>query len=224
MKLRRGIPALLIPALVLQTGCAALSNTEEGALIGGGAGAVVGGVIGNATGSTTRGAIIGAALGGTAGALIGRRMDQKAEELERRLPNATVERVGEGILITFESGLLFGFDSAQLSPTAAGNLEALANSLSDMEEDALLLVAGHTDSTGSDTYNQNLSERRASAAADFLIRRGMEDDRIRTVGLGESEPVASNETEAGQAENRRVEVAIYASEEYRERVRSRAGG
>ncbi len=224
MTSRRLALLLLVPALALQTGCASLNRTAEGALIGGGAGAVVGGVIGNATGSTTRGAIIGAALGGAAGALIGRRMDQKAEELARRLPNAGVERVGEGILITFDSGLLFGFDSSGLSETAAGNLDALANSLSDMEEDAVLMVAGHTDSTGTEEYNERLSERRAASAANYLVSRGMVGDRIQTVGLGESEPIATNETEAGQAENRRVEVAVYASEAYRERVRARAGG
>ena len=213
-----------VPTLVLQTGCASLSNTEEGALIGVGAGAAAGAIVGRATGSTTRGAIIGAALGGTAGAIIGRRMDTKAEELERRLPNADVERVGEGILITFESGILFGFDSSQLQPTARENLAALANSLSDMEDDAVLMVAGHTDSTGSADYNQGLSERRARSASDYLVTSGLSADKIRTVGLGETEPVASNETEVGQAQNRRVEVAIYASEDYRERVRARAGG
>lgn len=205
-------------------GCASLSRTEEGALIGVAAGAAAGAAIGNAAGSTTKGAILGAVLGGTAGALIGRRMDAKAAELERRLPGASVERVGEGILITFESGILFGFDSAELSAPARQNLTALANSLSDMEEDAVLLVAGHTDSVGRDAYNQTLSERRAQSAVQFLLREGMSPARMQSTGLGETEPVATNETEEGQAANRRVEVAIYASEAYRERVRARAGG
>lgn len=223
-------PARLLIALTTalvatsSVGCASLSRTEEGALIGVAAGAAAGAAIGNAAGSTTKGAILGAVLGGTAGALIGRRMDAKAAELERRLPGASVERVGEGILITFESGILFGFDSADLSASARENLSALANSLSDMEEDAVLLVAGHTDSVGRDAYNQTLSERRAQSAVQFLLREGMSPSRMQSTGLGETEPVATNETEEGQAANRRVEVAIYASEAYRERVRARAGG
>jgi outer membrane protein OmpA-like peptidoglycan-associated protein len=150
-------------------------------------------------------------------------MDQKAEELARRLPNASVERVGEGILITFDSGILFGFDSSDIRDQAESNLAALANSLNDMEEDAVLMVVGHTDATGSAEYNQSLSERRANAAANFLIQQGMSADQVQTLGLGESEPIADNETDAGRAENRRVEVAVYASEEYRDQVKRRVG-
>lgn len=211
----------LAATLVTTTACS--SYTGRGAIIGAATGAAVGAAVGSTGGSTTKGAIMGAVLGGAAGAIIGRRMDQKAEELARRLPNATVERVGEGILITFDSGILFGFDSSDLLPEARTNLSALANSLNDMEEDAVLMVVGHTDATGSDTYNQALSERRASAAANYLTQAGMNPVRLQTVGLGESEPVAENETDAGRAQNRRVEVAIYASEEYRERVQSRVG-
>ncbi len=209
---------------VSSVGCASLNRTEEGGLIGAAAGAAAGAAIGNAAGSTTKGAILGAVLGGAAGAIIGRRMDNKAEEVARRLPGATVERVGEGILITFESGLLFGFDSSELSAPARQNLTALANSLSDIQDDAVLLVAGHTDSVGRDAYNQSLSERRTQAAVQFLLREGMSPSRMQSTGLGETEPLASNDTEDGQAKNRRVEVAIYASEAYRERVRARAGG
>jgi outer membrane protein OmpA-like peptidoglycan-associated protein len=150
-------------------------------------------------------------------------MDQKAEELARRLPNASIERVGEGILITFDSGILFGFDSSDLTAEARSNLAALANSLNDLEDDAILMVAGHTDATGSDAYNQALSERRAAAAATYLTQAGMDPAQLQTLGLGETEPIADNSSEAGQSQNRRVEVAIYASEEYRQRVQSRVG-
>ncbi len=214
--------AVVLAAAILSTGCA--SNTRTGGLIGAGTGAAIGGLIGANNGGTAEGAIIGAAIGGAAGALIGREMDQKAAELERRLPDAQVERVGEGILITFDSGILFGFDSSDLRPEAQQNLTALANSLDDIEEDAVLMVVGHTDSTGSEDYNQRLSERQARAAADYLRQQGMRPANLETLGLGESEPVASNDTETGQAENRRVEVAIYASEEYRDRVQGRVGG
>ena len=218
---RAATGAAVVATLVMSTGCA--TKTQEAGLIGAGAGAAIGALIGANNGGTAEGAIIGAAVGGAAGALIGRQMDRKAEDLDRRLPDARVERVGEGILITFDSGILFGFDSADLQTTAQSNLAALARSLEDMEEDAVLMVVGHTDATGSEDYNQRLSERRAMAAAGYLRQQGMRPANLETLGLGESEPVASNETEAGQAENRRVEVAIFASEDYRDRVQGRVG-
>ncbi|UCC25741.1 MAG: OmpA family protein [Gemmatimonadales bacterium] len=217
-----GLTALALAAsLVSVNACS--TNTGRGAIIGAAAGAAVGAAVGSTGGSTTKGAIMGAVLGGAAGALIGRRMDQKAEELARRLPNASIERVGEGILITFDSGILFGFDSSDLTAEARSNLAALANSLNDLEDDAILMVAGHTDATGSDAYNQALSERRAAAAATYLTQAGMDPAQLQTLGLGETEPIADNSSEAGQSQNRRVEVAIYASEEYRQRVQSRVG-
>jgi len=223
MKFKGSLAALMMLSLATQ-GCASLNNTEKGGLIGAAAGAAAGAAIGNNNGSTAKGAILGAVLGGTAGAVIGRRMDNKAEELRRRLPNAKIERVGEGILITFDSGILFGFDSAELKPDARQNLINLATTLEDMEEDAVLMIAGHTDSTGDAGYNQSLSERRAASARSLLSSAGMPSGQLRTVGLGETEPVATNETETGQAQNRRVEVAIYASEAYQSEVLRRGGG
>jgi len=208
---------LAVVSVFLLSGCASWSQAETGAAIGGATGAVLGGVIGNQTGSTARGAIIGAAVGGTAGAIIGREMDKQAEELEEGLPNAEVERVGEGIQVTFDSGILFDFDSSALRPVAQGHLTELAASLREYDDSELLIV-GHTDSVGADEYNQRLSERRAEAAGNFLIRAGVAPSRIRTTGLGETEPVASNDTEVGRQENRRVEVAIFASEAYRKRL------
>lgn len=219
-----GRAATLAVLSSLFVGCSGMSNTEKGAVIGAGAGGTIGAVIGDAAGSTAKGAIIGAVVGGTAGAVIGRRMDQKAETLDDELEGATVERVGEGILVTFESGILFDFDSSALRAEARENLGELADALADEKEDYELLVAGHTDSVGTDAYNQALSERRARAAADYLVSRGLPSDRLRRVGLGETEPVASNDTEAGRQENRRVEVAIFASEEYRDEMVRRYGG
>lgn len=226
MSTRSVVRACAVTALMSTfalNGCASFNNTERGGLIGAAAGAAVGAAIGNNNGGTARGAIIGAALGGTAGALIGRRMDQKAEELRRRLPDATIERVGEGILITFDSGILFDFDSADLRGPARTNLTNLAVTLEDMDEDAVLMVVGHTDATGESTYNLRLSERRAAAAETFLQAQGLPDASVQAVGMGESEPVATNETEMGQQENRRVEVAIYASEDYKQEVLRRGG-
>lgn len=209
---------LTLAALVpFMAGCSNLSQTQRGAVIGAAGGGAVGAVVGNATGSTARGAIIGAAVGGAAGAIIGRQMEKQAEELAADLENAKVEQVGEGVLVTFDSGLLFDFDSDVVKGAAAENLSTLSNSLQKYPESELLIV-GHTDSRGTDTYNMGLSDRRASSARSYLIAQGVDPSRIRTAGRGEAEPVASNETDAGRALNRRVEVAIFASEEYREQL------
>jgi outer membrane protein OmpA-like peptidoglycan-associated protein len=195
-----------------------MNNKERGAVIGAGAGAAVGGVIGNNTGSTARGAIIGAVVGGAAGAIIGHQMDQQAKEIDQSVPGAKVERVGEGIEVTFDSGLLFDFDSDRIRPDAAANLDNLASSLNKFGNSNIMIV-GHTDSRGDDAYNMGLSQRRANSAAAYLQSRGVPSARITTAGRGESEPVASNDTEAGMQQNRRVEIAIYASPEYREQVK-----
>jgi outer membrane protein OmpA-like peptidoglycan-associated protein len=213
--------ATLLVALssVAIAGCASLNKKEEGAIIGGGAGAVIGGAVGRANGSTAKGAIIGAAVGGTIGAVIGHQMDQQAKELKQNIPGAVVERVGEGIQVTFASGLLFDFDSDRVRAEAAQNLRNLASSL-DKYPNTDLLIVGHTDSVGTDSYNQSLSERRARATAAYLETQGVTNARLRTSGRGESEPVESNSTDAGRQKNRRVEVAIYASEAYRNQLRS----
>jgi outer membrane protein OmpA-like peptidoglycan-associated protein len=208
--------------LVSFSGCASMSTTQKGAVIGAAAGGAVGGVIGKKTGSTTRGVLIGAVVGGIAGGLIGRSMDQQARELEQNIPGATVQRVGEGIAVTFESGLLFDFDSDVIRGDARSNLNALANSLDKYPKSDLLIV-GHTDAVGSTSYNQDLSERRAISAASYLRSRGVESGRLQTRGVGESEPIAGNDTEAGRHENRRVEVAIYASDAWKAEAQRQAG-
>lgn len=207
-------PIVLIPviALLLLADCATKSQT--GALIGAGSGAVAGGLIGRAAGSTATGAIIGAAVGGVAGAVIGHQMDKQATEISQNIPGATVERVGEGIAVTFASGMLYDYDSDVLRPEAQSNLRSLANSLSKYPGSDILIV-GHTDQTGSTAYNQALSERRAASAANYLISQSVSSGRVQTAGRGESEPAASNDTEAGRQQNRRVAIAIYASPAYR---------
>jgi outer membrane protein OmpA-like peptidoglycan-associated protein len=192
--------------------CASMSRTQQGGAIGAAAGGVIGAVIDD---NTARGAIIGAVVGGTAGAVIGREMDQQAAELEGTLADAEVERIGEGIRVTFDSGILFGFDSSELQTAARENLMTLSRSLEEYPNTDVTIV-GHTDSTGSDAYNQSLSERRADAAASYLVQQGVPRGRITSEGRGEVEPVASNDDETGRQLNRRVEVAIFASEEYRE--------
>ena len=217
---RRFAAVLVIVATgaLAAAGCASTPRERKGAVIGAGTGAVAGGLIGRAAGSTAKGAIIGAAVGGAAGAIIGRRMDQQAAELEKEVPNAEVERVGEGILVTFDSGILYDYDSAVVKPAARDNLRNLAQSLDKYPGTNIVLV-GHTDADGADSYNQDLSERRAAAAADYLVTQGVPRARIDATGRGETEPVASNDTAAGKAQNRRVEIAIFASEAYRNEVK-----
>ena len=198
--------------LLLLAGCA--TKAQTGAIVGASGGAVVGGVIGKVAGSTATGAIIGAVVGGAAGAIIGHEMDKQAKELDQNIEGATVERVGEGIKVTFASGLLFDFDSNVLRPEAQTNLRALGASLQKYPGSDLLIL-GHTDQLGTTEYNQRLSERRANAAATFLIANGVSGTRIGTRGLGETEPVGSNETEQGRQANRRLEVSIFASKEAR---------
>ena len=205
----RFLPALA--ALASVSACASLSQKEKGAIIGAASGAAVGAAVGNAAGSTAKGAIIGAAVGGTAGAVIGHQMDQQAKEIKQEIPGAVVERVGEGLQVTFESGLLFPYDSDVLTAQAQQNLNTLATSL-DKYPNTDIIVVGHTDAVGSDDYNLTLSERRANAAVNYLVNRGVTRARLRAAGRGESEPVAANDTDAGRQQNRRVEVAIFANE------------
>ncbi len=216
---RTGIAALLV-AGVGSAGCA--NKTQTGAAVGTVGGAAAGAVIGKVAGSTAKGAIIGAVVGGAAGAIIGHQMDKQAKELEQNIPGAQVERVGEGIQVTFDSGLLYDFDSDAIKPTAQDNLRQLATSLGAYPNTDLVIV-GHTDSVGSADYNQQLSERRAMSAARYLVSVGVDGARVVTQGRGETEPVASNDTEAGRAANRRVEVAIFASRAYRQKLEKSSG-
>ena len=222
MLAHRSLAAATLLSLGL-SGCATLSKSQGGAMIGAAAGGVVGGAIGSKNGSTANGAIIGAVIGGVAGGIIGRQMDKQAAELAQNIPGAKVERVGEGIQVTFESGLLYDFDSDRIRSEAGTNLRNLAESI-DAYPNTDLLIVGHTDSDGADTYNDGLSQRRARAAADYLVDRGVERRRIRTDGRGEREPITGNDSEAGRSQNRRVEIAIYANEAYRKEMAARYRG
>ena len=221
MRSTRISSALFIGAAVVLSGCAGMSQQQKGAVIGATTGAAVGGVIGNQTGSTARGAIIGAVVGGAAGAVIGHQMDQQAKELQQNIPGATIQRVGEGIAVTFASGILFPFNSTEILPDGRTNLQQLASSLEKYPNSDILIV-GHTDSVGTEAYNNDLSQRRALAAQSYLQSLGVPASRLQATGRGESEPIQSNDTDAGRAQNRRVEIAIYASEAYRNQVKSGA--
>jgi outer membrane protein OmpA-like peptidoglycan-associated protein len=218
--LKRGTLALALALGSMALGaCQSLNNRDRGVIVGSAGGAVVGGAIGRANGSTAKGAIIGATVGGVIGGVIGHQMDQQAKEIDQNIPGAIVERVGEGIQVTFESGLMFDFNSDELRPEARTNLRNLAASL-DKYPNSSLLIVGHTDAVGSDSFNQGLSERRAIQTASYLIGQGVASSRLRSMGLGESEPLAPNDSDANMQKNRRVEVAIYASEAYRNQLRT----
>lgn len=202
---------LLAVALFFGQACNA-SRSVKGGAIGAGAGGVIGGAIGSKKGNTAAGAIIGAAVGGAAGALIGRYMDKQAKEMEQEVKGVEVERVGEGILLTFDSGLLFGFDSYQLTATTKGNLDKMADILQKYE-DTEIRIEGHTDSKGTDSYNMTLSKNRAKSVSDYLASKGVARNRLQTEGYGETRPIDTNDTDAGRQKNRRVEVAVFANED-----------
>ncbi len=215
--------ALILSAFIaiafIFSSCSSWNRTTTGAVIGTGAGAAAGSVIGKTLGNTAAGAIAGAAVGGTVGAIIGRQMDQRAEEIAKELDDVTIQRVEEGIAVSFDSGILFDFDSAALRPQARENLRKLAQIMSEDDETRLLIV-GHTDSVGDENYNMRLSQRRAQSATDYMISQGLDRNRVSTEGRGEYEPIATNETDEGRQENRRVEVAIFASPEHVEQLKA----
>lgn len=215
---KKSIIALGLSGAFLLNSCEAVqnaNNTQKGVAIGTAAGAVLGGVLGNNIGkggNGTLGAVLGGIIGGAAGGVIGNKMDKQAREIKTALPGAEVERVNEGIKITFNENIVnFAFNSSELTATAKNNLQKLAEVLKN-NPDTNINVYGHTDSKGSDTYNQTLSEKRANAVADYLASLGVARNRMIASGLGESEPIDTNETDAGRAKNRRVEFAITANE------------
>lgn len=211
--MRKIVATLLVAALVAgSSGCASMSGRDRGVLIGAGSGAVIGGAIGSRSDNTAVGAILGAVIGGAAGGVIGNYMDEQAEEMERDLEGATIERIGEGIKVTFDSGILFDVDKSDLRPAAQENLTNLAEILNKYG-DTNILLEGHTDSDGPDDYNMGLSERRARSVAAYLATQAVATARVSIMWYGETQPVADNATVEGKQLNRRVEVAIMANDD-----------
>ncbi len=222
MKTVRNLSLSLVALTIIFSGCKSLSKTQKGAGIGAAGGGAAGAVIGRASGNTALGAIIGATVGGVAGAVIGRQMDKQAEEIKNDVPGAQVERVGEGIIVEFSDKILFGFDKSDLSAAAETNLNKLEKIL-EKYPDTNIEVQGHTDSDGTDRYNKSLSERRASAVANYLRTTGIPSSRIVTKGFGEAAPKYSNDTEDGKSQNRRVEFLITANEKMKAEAKKEAG-
>ncbi len=196
---------------IFAAGCKTMNKSQKGAVIGTAGGAAVGAVIGKATGNTVLGAIIGAGVGGVTGAVIGRQMDKQAEEIKKQVPDAKVIRVGEGIVIEFKSQILFGFDQSNLTADARTNLDKLVTILQKYP-DTDIEVQGHTDSKGTNRYNQTLSEQRASTVSYYLSGKGIATSRLTINGFGETMPKYTNATDDGQTQNRRVEFLISANE------------
>jgi outer membrane protein OmpA-like peptidoglycan-associated protein len=203
------VPGFMIIAVF--SGCKTMNKTQKGAVIGTAGGAAAGAVIGKAAGNTALGAIIGATVGGVTGAVIGRQMDKQAEEIKKEVPDATVVRVGEGIVIEFKSQVLFGFDQSNLTTEAKTNLDKLVIILQKYP-DTDIEVQGHTDSKGTTKYNESLSDRRASAVSYYLSQKSIPASRLAINGFGETMPKYTNDTEEGQTQNRRVEFLISANE------------
>jgi outer membrane protein OmpA-like peptidoglycan-associated protein len=218
--MKRPVAGVVAVALLAgMAGCA--TKAQTGAVVGAGGGAVVGAVIGKATGNTAAGAILGAALGGVAGAAIGDYMDRQAAEMERDLEGARIERIGEGIKITFAGGILFDVDRAELRPEAQTELTKLGRILGKYD-DTNVMVEGHTDATGTEEHNMDLSVRRASSVGTFLAVQNVARERLSAIGFGELKPIASNETTDGRQQNRRVEVAIWANDELKDAAKRQA--
>jgi len=212
MKGTRLLVVSLLSVSLVFSGCKSMSNALKGGAIGTVAGAAIGAGVGKLVGNTAIGAIAGAAVGGTTGALIGKHMDKQAAELEAELgANAAVERIDEGIKVTFASGILFNTGKSDLSASSKTALTKFSQTLKDYP-DTNVTIYGHTDNVGSDAMNQTLSENRANAVKNYLVAQGVSSSRITTKGMGETSPVQTNETEAGRSQNRRVEVAITANE------------
>lgn len=202
---------VLLSAIFIFGGCATWNKTQKGAAVGTAAGGATGAIIGRASGNTALGAIIGAAVGGASGAVIGRQMDKQAEDIKTQVPDAKVERVGEGIVVEFSSNVLFGFDEADLSAEAKSNLNKLVTVLNTYPETDIE-IQGHTDSKGSESYNQKLSKKRANKVSDYLANQGIANNRLSIQGFGETMPKYSNDDNEGRMRNRRVEFLITANE------------
>jgi outer membrane protein OmpA-like peptidoglycan-associated protein len=214
---KTGIVCCLLVVLLLLDACKGMNKATKGTIIGAGGGAAAGAAIGKAAGNTAVGAIIGAAVGGAAGYGIGRYMDKQAAELKKDLEGAEVERVGEGIKITFHRGIEFATNSDELSATSRTNLEDLAKVLNKYS-DTKILIEGHTDATGSREINMPLSDRRAASVSRYLKSLNVSDNRISNVGYGPDQPIADNATDDGRQKNRRVEVAIFADEKLKKKA------
>jgi outer membrane protein OmpA-like peptidoglycan-associated protein len=225
LKIMRKLKVLfagIIAIAVVLASCASMNKTQKGAAIGTAGGAAAGAVIGRAAGNTALGAIIGATVGGVTGAVIGNQMDKQAEELKKEVPNANVERVGEGIIVELSDKVLFDFGKSDLTVASQQSLDKIIVVLNKYP-DTNIEVQGHTDSKGSTEYNQGLSVKRATSVANYLNAKSIPDSRLTIKGYGEDAPKYTNDTEEGRTQNRRVEFLITANEKMKAEAEKAAG-
>lgn len=185
------------------------NRTQRGALIGAAIGAAAGLLSGDSAVERRQRALVGAGVGGLAGGAVGAYQDRQEAELRRKMAGTGVDvvRQGDNITLNMPGNVTFGFDQATIQPQFYPVLDNVANTLQQYNQ-TVIEIAGHTDSVGSEAYNQQLSQRRADAVANYLNSRGVMRDRMITVGAGETRPIASNDTEQGRAQNRRVEITL----------------
>ncbi len=235
MKTRMKQIATMLAAIVLVMGmssCEATrnaNNKQKGAVIGAAGGAILGAIIGNNVGKGGNGelgAVVGGVVGGTAGVLIGAKMDKQAKEIENEIPGAQVERVDDGIVVTFDenSGVYFDTNKYNINAASQATLDKLTGILREYP-DTNVLVVGHTDSVGADEYNMKLSEQRAYAVTNYFTQtKGLSASRFTTNWYGEQAPVADNSTAEGRAKNRRVNIVIVPNEKMKQEAQNEAQG
>ena len=222
--------------MLMISGCSTAkktNKTQRGAAIGTAGEAVIGGIIGNnvGKGNTVLGAIIGGVVGGVAGGIIGNRMDRQAEKIKNEIPGAEVQRVGEGIIVTFNDknpdgskmGVYFDFDKSDITSNSKLALDKMVNIFNEYAE-TNILVEGHTDDKGTDNYNLTLSEKRAMAVGNYLKNNGIASSRLTIKWYGEAQPKVENTSDANRAENRRVEFGITANDKMKEAAKKEAAG
>jgi len=221
--------------MMLLSGCDTtrqMSKKDKGVAVGAAGGAVIGGIIGNNVGkkgNTALGALLGAVVGGVAGGIIGNKMDKQAEKIKTEIPGAKVERVGEGIRVTFDeanpdgskAGVYFATNKYDITPNSKLALDKMIKIFNEYP-DTDLLVEGHTDDVGKDEYNLGLSQRRAEAVANYLRNTGIASERLIIKWYGESQPIADNSTTESKALNRRVEFVITANERMKQEAKVEA--
>ncbi|NRR93277.1 OmpA family protein [Winogradskyella undariae] len=216
---KSNIALTLSLVLVLMTSCKAVDNAnnkQKGGVIGATGGALLGAIIGNNVGSGNNselGAVIGGVVGGGAGVLIGNKMDKQAQKIEEEIPGATVERVDDGIVLTFDeqSGVYFATEKYNINEKSQETLNKLARVFSEYP-DTNILVVGHTDSSGNADYNMTLSKNRAEAVTNYLTGKDLSSGRFTTHWYGEEQPTNDNSTAEGRSKNRRVNIAIVPNE------------
>lgn len=235
-KIMGNISIILAVVVLMTTGCSTVKKTnkaQRGGAIGTVGGAVIGGVIGNnvGKGNTVLGAIIGGVVGGVAGVIIGNKMDRQAEKIKNEIPGAEVQRVGEGIIVTFNDknpdgskmGVYFEFDKSDITANSKRALDKLVQIFNEYPE-TNILMEGHTDDKGTNSYNLALSERRAVAVGNYLKADGISSSRLTIKWYGEEQPKVENTSDIARAENRRVEFGITANDKMKEAAKKEAAG